>query len=122
MKLKRQTELQTRISKYELGDFCYQYGFELIIGPSQANKTSRKPIRKYRSTRTKNFDPPKYYKRRYHKKPRQNYKHKPSSLKRRTDQNIECYKYKEKGHYANIAQKRKEVKKEKRRNKGSFDS
>eukprot|EP00268_Persea_americana_P041890 TRINITY_DN41860_c0_g1_i1.p2 TRINITY_DN41860_c0_g1~~TRINITY_DN41860_c0_g1_i1.p2 ORF type:complete len:197 (-),score=7.93 TRINITY_DN41860_c0_g1_i1:24-614(-) len=53
MKLRKQIEQQTKISKYELGDFCYQYGFEPIISPSQTHQTKRKPNKKYRSVRVK---------------------------------------------------------------------
>lgn len=78
MKLKRQIEQQMRISKYELGDFCYQYGFEPIKSP-QANRTQKRPNKKYRSIRAKRSDPPpKYHKLQYHKR------NKPSTSKKQT--------------------------------------
>lgn len=48
LKLKSQLRRQNSNNKKELGDFCYQFGYDPIITPSHS-KTKQKTFRKYKN-------------------------------------------------------------------------
>ena len=110
MKLNSQLKSEKNIAKYELGNFCEQYGLP-SLPPSRRRKSSNKFIHHYRSSRHKpyfqrkeNFEPDKFYSK---NKPKKNWNknRKPYSKKRSFDKSkTKCFKCHKTGHFANECQ------------------
>ena len=103
MKLSRQASKDKNKAKYELGNFCEQYGLP-PIAPSRKNKKFKenKPYKTYKRNKfkpNKFYDNPKNQKQKSTSTKKQKYNsHKKSSYNKKE---IICHKCGKKGHYKN---------------------
>ena len=85
LRLKNQIEKEKRYAKKELGTFCEQYGFDLLIAPSRKRRKEKKDVDRYKNNS-----------RRYNKNRKEESKRKKHDRHREND--IVCFKCGKKGH------------------------
>ena len=87
--LKTQIEKEKRYAKKELGTFCEQYGFDLLIAPSRKRRKEKKDVDRYKNNN-------KRYNKSRSKEKKEESKRKKHDRYREND--IICFKCGKKGH------------------------
>ncbi|KAI5338516.1 hypothetical protein L3X38_017787 [Prunus dulcis] len=108
MKIGKQIQSDRKSAKYELGNFCEQYGLTSLPPSSRTKLHHKSPSRSYhnRKNRYQNNDSREFYKTKKHS-PKKNWKKFPSKSKKTRFQNnsgkgkVVCWKCQKPGHYAN---------------------
>ncbi|KAI5338514.1 hypothetical protein L3X38_017785 [Prunus dulcis] len=108
MKIGKQIQSDRKSAKYELGNFCEQYGLTSLPPSSRTKLHHKSPSRSYhnRKNRYQNNDSREFYKTKKHS-PKKNWKKFLSKSKKTRFQNnsgkgkVVCWKCQKPGHYAN---------------------